>query len=298
MPPRGESIVRTQGVLYVVATPIGNVGDLSPRARETLAGVDLIVAEDTRHTGQLLRRIGIDRPLQALHEHNERARVAGLIERLQGGTRIALVSDAGTPLVSDPGFHLVRAARLAGIEVLPVPGACAAIAALSVAGIATDRFCFEGFLPARRALRRERLAALATEPRTLVFYEAPHRIHELLADLVACLGDEREAAIARELTKVHETHYSGTLAALQAHLADDPHAARGELVLVVAGHAAAAAAAADDTAALDGVLVPLLGALPVSQAADLAAQITGQKRNRAYTRALELEHGAGTGPHA
>ncbi len=280
--------MRTQGVLYVVATPIGNVGDLSPRARETLAGAELIVAEDTRHTGQLLRRLGVDRPLQSLHEHNERERVAGLVERLRDGARMALVSDAGTPLVSDPGFHLVRAARLAGIEVLPVPGPCAAIAALSVAGIATDRFCFEGFLPARRALRRERLATLATEPRTLVFYEAPHRIHELLADLVECLGGEREAAIARELTKAHETHYSGTLAALQARLAGDQHVARGELVLVVAGHVAAPVAAADDIAALDRVLVPLLGALPVSQAADLAAQITGEKRNRSYARALEL----------
>ena len=219
--------MRAQGVLYVVATPIGNVGDLSPRARETLAGVDLIAAEDTRHTGQLLRRIGIDRPLQSLHEHNEHERVAGIVQRLRDGARIALVTDAGTPLVSDPGFLLVRAARAHGIAVVPVPGPCAAIAALSVAGIATDRFVFEGFLPARRSERRERLAALATEARTLVFYEAPHRVHALLADLADCFGADREAAIARELTKAHETHYSGTLGELVSRLAGDEDLARG-----------------------------------------------------------------------
>lgn len=288
MPVEGGIIVRAQGVLYVVATPIGNVGDLSPRARETLAGVDLIAAEDTRHTGQLLRRIGIDRPLQSLHEHNEHERVAGIVQRLRDGARIALVTDAGTPLVSDPGFLLVRAARAHGIAVVPVPGPCAAIAALSVAGIATDRFVFEGFLPARRSERRERLAALATEARTLVFYEAPHRVHALLADLADCFGADREAAIARELTKAHETHYSGTLGELVSRLAGDEDLARGELVLVVAGRAAAPAAEADDTAALDRVLGPLLRELPVSRAADLAAEISGAKRNRAYARALEL----------
>ncbi len=288
MPVEGGIIVRAQGVLYVVATPIGNVGDLSPRARETLAGVDLIAAEDTRHTGLLLRRIGIDRPLQSLHEHNERERVAGVVQRLCDGARVALVTDAGTPLVSDPGFLLVRAARAHGIAVVPVPGPCAAIAALSVAGIATDRFAFEGFLPARRTERRERLAALAAEARTLVFYEAPHRVHALLADLAECFGADREAAIARELTKAHETHYSGTLGELVSRLAGDEDLARGELVLVVAGRAAAAAAEADDTAALDRVLGPLLRELPVSRAADLAAEISGAKRNRAYARALEL----------
>ena len=287
--------MRAQGVLYVVATPIGNVGDLSPRARETLAGVDLIVAEDTRHTGQLLRRIGIDRPLQSLHEHNERERAAGLVVRLQGGSRIALVSDAGTPLVSDPGFHLVRAARAAGITVLPVPGPCAAIAALSVAGIATDRFCFEGFLPVRRGERRERLAALAAEPRTMVFYEAPHRIHALLTELAECFGADRTAAITRELTKAHETHYCGTLGELAVALAGDENLARGELALVVAGCGSTLHAAADDGASLDldRVLVPLLRVLPVSQAADLAAEISGAKRNRAYARALEIRRDAG-----
>lgn len=288
MPVEDGIIVCAQGVLYVVATPIGNVGDLSPRARETLAAVDLIAAEDTRHTGQLLRRLGIERPLQSLHEHNERERVAGLVERLHQGARIALVTDAGTPLVSDPGFLLVRAARARGIAVLPIPGPCAAIAALSVAGIAADRFSFEGFLPARRTERRERLAMLAAEPRTMVFYEAPHRIHALLADLAECFGAGREAAIARELTKAHETHYSGPLGELVSRLADDADLARGELVLVVAGVASRPAAEADDAAMLDRVLVPLLGALPVSQAADLAAEIAGAKRNRAYARALEL----------
>lgn len=278
------------GVLYVVATPIGNVGDLSPRARETLAGVAVVAAEDTRHTGQLLRLLGISRPLVALHEHNERASAPKLVERLVAGESVALVSDAGTPLFSDPGFHLVRAARAAGIAVLPIPGPCAAVAALSVAGLPTDRFCFEGFLPARAGLRRARLAALAAEPRTLVFYEAPHRIRDLVADLVECFGAAREAALARELTKVHEAHYRGTLAELAAALEADANATRGEHVLVVAGNTAAPAAAEGD-ALLERTLGALLAELPVSQAADLAARICLVPRNRAYARALELARG-------
>src|SRR5688572_14972448 len=175
----------TAGILHVVATPIGNLGDLSARAREVLGGVDAICAEDTRHTRQLLQALGIDRPLIALHDHNEEDAAWKLVERLRAGENFALVSDAGTPLVSDPGYRFVRAARAAGIRVSPVPGACAAIAALSVAGVPSDRFCFEGFLPAKPAARRERLALLAAEERTLVFYESAHRIEETLVDLVA-----------------------------------------------------------------------------------------------------------------
>lgn len=277
----------TGGVLYVVATPIGNRGDLSPRAREVLAAADVVAAEDTRHTGQLLRSLGIERPLVALHEHNEAARTDELVARVARGESVALVSDAGTPLVSDPGFLLVRAARRAGLRVSPVPGPCAAVAALAVAGLPTDRFCFEGFLPARTAARRERLAQLAAEARTLVFHEAPQRIEACLADLAAVLGADREATLARELTKLHETLYHGTLGELAAVAARDPEVARGEIVVVVAG-AAHASAAADEVAEVDRVLAILAAELPASQAADLAAAITGARRNDCYRRALAL----------
>jgi 16S rRNA (cytidine1402-2'-O)-methyltransferase len=287
MPIGSGIIVGGSGVLYVVATPIGNLGDLSPRAREVLAGVAVVAAEDTRHTGQLLRTLGISGPLVALHEHNERAAAPGLVERLEAGESVALVSDAGTPLLSDPGFHLVRAARAAGIAVVPIPGPCAAVAALSVAGLPTDRFCFEGFLPARAGPRRARLTSLAAEPRTLVFYEAPHRIRELIADLVLCFGAVREAALAREVTKAHEAHYRGTLVELAAAIDADANAVRGEHVLVVAGNTAALAVAEGD-ALLDRALAALLAELPVSQAADLAARICLVPRNRAYARALEV----------
>ncbi len=215
------------GTLFVVATPIGNLGDLTVRARETLAGADLIAAEDTRHTGQLLAQLGIRTPLLALHEHNEGARAGELVGRLRDGARIALVSDAGTPLISDPGYRLVAAAAEAGIAVVPVPGACAAVAALSVAGLATDRFVFEGFLPARAAARRARLAALAAETRTLVFYEAPHRVGETLADLAAAFGASRRAVLGRELTKLHESVYRGAVGDLATRADGDPNMARG-----------------------------------------------------------------------
>ncbi|HSM09969.1 MAG TPA: 16S rRNA (cytidine(1402)-2'-O)-methyltransferase, partial [Lysobacter sp.] len=188
------------GTLHVVATPIGNLGDISARALEILRTAAAVCAEDTRHTRQLLAHFGIERPLLALHQHNEDAQAAQLVARLLGGDSLALVSDAGTPLVSDPGYRLVRAARAAGVRVSPVPGACAAIAALSVAGLASDRFVFEGFLPAKASARRERLARLAAEPRTLIFYESAHRIEEALADLVAAFGQARPAVLARALT--------------------------------------------------------------------------------------------------
>jgi 16S rRNA (cytidine1402-2'-O)-methyltransferase len=288
-----DSIARPgQGTLFVVATPIGNLADLSGRARRVLADADLLLAEDTRHTRQLLAACGIERAagtLESLHEHNEAGRVPGLVERLLGGATVALVSDAGTPLVSDPGAVLVGAAAAAGIQVVAVPGPCAAIAALSVAALPAARFAFEGFLPPRAAARRRALEALAGETRTLVFYEAPHRLVEALADLATVLGEERPAAVARELTKKFETVYRGTLGSLLSRASEAPEMARGEIVIVVQG--AAQAAAAGDLDA-DRVLRALLEELPVSQAARLAAQITGRARKDLYERALEIKGAA------
>lgn len=265
--------------LYVVATPIGNLADLSPRAQEVLRSVAAICAEDTRRSGQLLSHFGIQQPLVALHEHNEDALAQRLVSRLQAGESLALVSDAGTPLVSDPGFRLVRAARAAGIKVSPVPGACAAIAALSVAGLPSDRFTFEGFLPAKASARREQLQRLAGETRTLVFYESSHRIAESLADMRAAFGDDRPAVLARELTKLFETVLDGTLAELQAKVDADDNQRKGEFVVMVQG-------AADDEAAqlVEGRRVyALLNAhLPPSAAAKLAAEITGAPRKELY----------------
>ena len=272
------------GVLYVVATPIGNMGDISARAREILAGVSAVAAEDTRHSGRLLRELGLERPLVSLHEHNERARLGELIARLRGGESIALVSDAGTPLVSDPGYLLVAAAIEAGILVSPVPGANAAIAALSASGLPCERFSFEGFLPARAAARRRRLAELAAEPRTLVLYEAPHRLVECLDDLVAACGDSRRACIAREITKRFETFYRGSLGELAARAKSDADLTRGESVILVEGVADAEPTAAQ----LDETLAVLLRHLPPSAAAAAAATLTGVRRNDAYARALAL----------
>ena len=272
------------GVLYVVATPIGNMGDISARAREILAGVGAVAAEDTRHSGRLLRELGLERPLVSLHEHNERARLGELIARLRGGESIALVSDAGTPLVSDPGYLLVAAAIEAGIVVSPVPGANAAIAALSASGLPCERFSFEGFLPARAAARRRRLAELAAEPRTLVLYEAPHRLVECLDDLVAACGENRRACIAREITKRFETFYRGSLGELAARAKSDADLARGEAVILVEGVADAEPTAAQ----LDETLAVLLRHLPPSAAAAAAASLTGVRRNDAYARALAL----------
>lgn len=276
-------------MLYVVATPIGNLGDISARAREILAASSVVAAEDTRHSGRLLRELGLERPLVSLHAHNERARVAELVERLRGGESIALVSDAGTPLVSDPGYLLVAAAVEAGITVAPVPGPSAAIAALSASGLPCDRFCFEGFLPPRAAARRKRLAALAAEPRTLVLYEAPHRIAECLADLVGACGAGRRACVARELTKRFETFYRGTLGELAERAKSDADMARGESVVIVEG----AQPAEPGTAELDGMLAVLLRHLPPSAAAAAAASLGGVRRADAYARALALTRGDG-----
>jgi len=269
----------TAGTLYVVATPIGNLADLTARGREVLAQVDAICAEDTRHTRQLLSAYGLEKPLLALHEHNEAEIAWKLVERLRGGETLALVSDAGTPLVSDPGYRLVREVRAAGLKVSPVPGACAAIAALSVAGIPSDRFCFEGFLPAKGAARRERLQALAREQRTLVFYESAHRIEESLADFVANFGAAREAVLARELTKLFETVLGDTLGTILQQVQSDENQRKGEFVLVVRGCEDDAGAALIEGQRLYGKLKEHLSP---SQAAKLAAELSGAPRKALY----------------
>jgi 16S rRNA (cytidine1402-2'-O)-methyltransferase len=276
------------GVLFLVATPIGNLGDLGTRARDLLRDVDLLLAEDTRHTAHLLHACGITRPagtIESLHEHNERERVPRVLERLKAGASVALVSDAGTPTMSDPGGPLVRAVIEAGIEVVAVPGPCAIIAALSTSGLPTDRFTFEGFLPARPSARRRALELLAGEPRTLVFYEAPHRLRETLHDLAQVLGEGRPAAVAREISKRFETTYRGTLAELALRAQQDADMTRGEIVIVV--HRAPPAVAGDAGEA-DRVLRALIGEMPVSQAARVAARLTGRPRKELYDRALAL----------
>ncbi len=284
-------MAKAPGRLQVIATPIGNLADLSARAREALAQADVIAAEDTRHTGALLRTMGIARPLLSLHEHNESQRAAALLARLAAGENVALVSDAGTPLLSDPGFELVQRAVRAGFEVQAIPGPSAITTALSLAGLPTDRFCFEGFLPARSRERHAALAALAHERRTLVFFEAPHRIVAALGDLAAELGAERQAVVARELTKVHETVYRGTLGELAARAPAEPNFARGEITLVVQG--AAPVAGGVDPQLLRRTVELLVKELPPGRAAAIAAELTGATRAAAY--ALASRGGAGPG---
>jgi 16S rRNA (cytidine1402-2'-O)-methyltransferase len=267
-----------RGTLYVVATPIGNLEDLSPRARSVLAMTDVVAAEDTRHTRGLLSRIGVESRLIAYHEHNEEQRAPELLARLTQGASVALVSDAGTPLISDPGWRLVRAARDAGVDVVPVPGPCAAIVALSGVGLPTDRFVFEGFLPRRDGPRDERLENLRREPRTLVFYEAVHRIADTMTALAAVFGNERRAAVARELTKVHEQISTGTLEELRHRLgAEIP--LLGEFVIVVAGETTAEVADAGEAKRIYELLAT---ELTPSKALKLATAITGMSRNELY----------------
>ena len=278
-------MVAAYGRIDVIATPIGNLGDLSSRARDALAQADLVAAEDTRHTGTLLRALGLSRPMVSLHEHNERGRIEELLLRLAQGQTIALVSDAGTPLVSDPGYALVAAALAAGHAVQAIPGPSAVLAALAASGLPTDRFCFEGFLPTKAAARLERCQQLASESRTLVFFEAPHRIVATLTDLAAACGGERRAAVAREITKAHETIYRGTLTALLAIAAQDGNFERGEITLVLEG--APAVAAAPDAAFVRRALSLLRAELPTSRAAAVVAQLTGWRKADVYALSLQ-----------
>ena len=271
---------KPRGRLQVVATPIGNLGDISTRARQALESAAAVAAEDTRHTGSLLAALGIARPMLSLHAHNETQRVPEILARLAAGETIALVSDAGTPLLSDPGYELVRAAADAGIDVEAIPGPSAITTALAVAGLPVSRFCFEGFPPARERERRAQLAQLADEPRTLVFFEAPHRISATLADLAAELGGERRAVVTRELTKAHETIYRGTLAELAQRAAKEDNFARGEITIVVTG--AARESTGVDTALLRRAVDLLSKELSPSRAAAIAAQLTGATRAEAY----------------
>lgn len=272
------------GCLYLVATPIGNLADITQRAIETLTLVDLIAAEDTRHSQHLLSHLGISSRLQAYHEHNEDQLTPQLITQLQQGKQIALISDAGTPLVSDPGYRLVEQAHAYGIRVVPLPGACAAIAALSAAGLATDRFVFEGFPPAKQQARHNYLQTLKHESRSLVFYVSCHKIQETLADMRDVFGGEREATLARELTKTFETIRKATLAELCLWVESDSNQRRGEIVLVIAGNREPL----DDTASTR-MLEVLLSELPVKQAAALVAKLTGLNKNELYRRALQLK---------
>lgn len=276
-------VANEPGQLYVVATPIGNLADASPRLRETLAAADLILAEDTRHSRKLLAHLGISTPMRSYHQHNESRLLDSVLKRLAVGERIALISDAGTPLISDPGFPLVRAARAAGFKLISIPGPCAAIAALAVAGLACDTFLFVGFLPARSGARRKRLQALRDQPHTLICYESPHRIIELLADLIEVFGRERPARLAKELTKLHEQIIGETLEDIYAWLQVKPEHCRGEFVVLVEG-----VAKAIDRAELERTLRVLLGYLPVARAVRAAQELTGARRNELYALAGAL----------
>ncbi len=274
------------GKLYIVATPIGNPADFSERALTVLREVKLVAVEDTRHSGRLFNACSINTPMLSCHDYNETERIELLLGKVAAGDDIALVSDAGTPLVSDPGFQLVRQAHARGITVVPVPGPSAVIAALCSAGLPTDRFVFEGFLPAKAGARQARLQELAKERRTLVFYEAPHRIVECLADMEACFGSERAATLARELTKTYETIIPATLGKLIERVRSDENHQKGEIVLVVGGCAASEGALDADA---EKTLKILLEELPLRQAASLAAKITGLKKNLLYDTALSWQ---------
>ncbi|MGB5625198.1 MAG: 16S rRNA (cytidine(1402)-2'-O)-methyltransferase [Woeseiaceae bacterium] len=273
------------GTLFIVATPIGNLEDLTPRARKMLAQVDLIAAEDTRHTGRLLFSIGVKARLLALHDYNEEKAVSGIIAALESGQSVALVSDAGTPLVSDPGYRLVRAAHESGITVSPIPGPSALTAALSAAGLATDRFCFEGFLPAKRGARQKALSSLRHESRTLIFYESVHRIADALDDLCQAFGDQRPAFIGRELTKMHEQCVQGTLGSLRAKVDDGSIVGKGEFVVIVSGTDEPSETSLD----VDRLLLELDVLLPAKDAVRASVAITGLKKNALYQRLLELK---------
>ncbi|EHO45286.1 16S rRNA (cytidine(1402)-2'-O)-methyltransferase [Haemophilus sp. oral taxon 851] len=269
------------GILYIVATPIGNLQDITQRALDTFAQVDLIAAEDTRHSGLLLSHYGIKKPFFALHDHNEQEKAHILVEKLKQGSNIALISDAGTPLISDPGFHLVRQCREAGIRVVPLPGACAAITALCASGIASDRFCFEGFLPAKSKARKDKLENIAEEDRTLIFYESTHRILDTLEDMQSVLGEERYIVLAREITKTWETITGNTIKNLREWLLEDPNRTKGEMVLIVEGKPKS-----DNNDEISPQAVKALELiteeLPLKKASAIVAELYGYKKNALY----------------
>lgn len=275
-----------RGLLYVVATPIGNLGDITHRALEVLASVDVIAVEDTRHSSRLLQQFQIDTPMIALHEHNEREQAPKLVERVSKGESLALISDAGTPLVSDPGYHLVRLAREANIKVVPIPGASAMLAALSVSGLPSDRFVFEGFLPAKSSARKKRLESVQADARTLIFYEAPHRLLETLADMGQIFGQQRCVVLARELTKTFETIRGDRIDNLLEWVASDTDQQKGEIVLLVHGKSPLN----DDQSEAEGqrILAILLEELPLSQASALAARLSGARKKTLYNYGLSL----------
>ncbi|UAY91786.1 16S rRNA (cytidine(1402)-2'-O)-methyltransferase [Pectobacterium polaris] len=276
--------------LYIVPTPIGNLGDITQRALAVLASVDLIAAEDTRHTGLLLQHFAINARLFALHDHNEQQKADVLLAKLQSGQSIALVSDAGTPLINDPGYHLVRRCREAGVRVVPLPGACAAIAALSASGLPSDRFCYEGFLPAKTKGRKDKLRELGEESRTLIFYESTHRLLDSLQDISEVLGAERYVVLAREITKTWESIHGAPVGELLAWVKEDENRRKGEMVLIVEGHQV-------DDSALSAealrTLALLRAELPLKKAAALAAEIHGVKKNALYRYGLEQEGDSG-----
>ncbi|MBU3070988.1 16S rRNA (cytidine(1402)-2'-O)-methyltransferase [Aestuariicella sp. G3-2] len=276
----------TEQTLYVVATPIGNLGDMVPRAVEILQTVDVIAAEDTRHSARLLDHFHITTPLVAYHDHTDERQVEALISRIKGGESMGLISDAGTPLVSDPGYRLVRRARQEGIRVVPVPGACAMIAALSASGLPSDRFSFEGFLPPKSGQRINRLQPLVSEERTLIFYEAPHRIQDCLTDMATIFGADREAVLAREITKTFETIRGGSLQELGEFVASDPNQRKGEMVVMVRGKPKPAQDQGLDAEA-ERIMTILLKDLSVKQASQLGAEITGLKKKALYQWALD-----------
>ncbi|MFU2089847.1 16S rRNA (cytidine(1402)-2'-O)-methyltransferase [Avibacterium avium] len=273
------------GILYIVATPIGNLQDISQRALQVLEQVDLVAAEDTRHSGLLLSHYGIKKPFFALHDHNEQQKADILCEKLLQGTTIALVSDAGTPLISDPGFHLVRKCRQAGIKIVPIPGACAAIAGLCASGIASDRFCFEGFLPAKSKARCDKLENLAKEDRTLIFYESTHRILDCLADMEKVFGAERYVVLARELTKTWETIHGDEVGTLRQWVSEDPNRSKGEMVLIVEGNVSSEEESFSPEAIK--ALTLIAKELPLKKAAAIVAELYGYKKNALYQFGLE-----------
>ena len=274
------------GILYIVATPIGNLSDITQRALQTFAEVDLIAAQDTRHSGLLLSHYGIKKPFFALHDHNEQEKAQVLVEKLKNGTHIALISDAGTPLISDPGFHLVRQCREAGIKVVPLPGACAAITALCASGIASDRFCFEGFLPAKSKARKDKLESLLEEERTLIFYESTHRILETLADMQEVLGEDRYVVLAREITKTWETIVGDRLITLRQWLSEDANRTKGEMVVIVEGKAKLDKEAEFSAQAIKALRL-ISQELPLKKAAAIVAELYGYKKNALYQFGLD-----------